>query len=166
MKEIKLTQNKVTLVDDEDFEYLNQFKWFAQKQPPNTYRVSRWEKRPYKNKTRRLIIMHRDILKIEDVLIEVDHKNGNPLDNQKFNLRVCNHTNNSRNVNKRSHNKSGFKGVIWYKPLNKWRASISFNKKFFHLGYYDDRIEAAKEYDKAALKHFGEFSKLNFKENS
>jgi len=88
-----------------------------------------------------------------------DHIDGDVLNNLETNLRECNHSTNAMNKGKQRNNTSGFKGVYFEK--NKWRAKIEINKKQVHLGYYSDKIEAAKAYNKAALKYHGEFSKIN-----
>lgn len=98
------------------------------------------------------------ILKIK----KIDHKNGNGLDNRLKNLRIATESENSRNQNKRRTNKSGFKGVSWGTRDNKWRSYITINGKFKSLGYYSSKEDAAKAYDKAAIKYFGEFAKTNY----
>ena len=83
MKKIKLTQNKYTLVDDEDFDYLNQFNWCAHKEKYNFYAVRT------DNKLKKCIRIHRVIMNCPDSKF-IDHKDGNGLNNQKENLRLCN----------------------------------------------------------------------------
>lgn len=157
MKEIKLTQGKMTLVDDEDFEKLNQFKWYAQKRP-NTWRVARniW----VENK-RTAILMHREIMNAPEHS-SVDHINGNPLDNCKENLRLCTHQQNMHNQ-KSAHknNKLGIKGVRWYRNAKKFRARITINGKVIHLGYFNVMGDADSAYRKAEEKYFGEFARCN-----
>jgi dTMP kinase len=82
MKEIELTQGKVALVDDDDFEELNQFKWHVKKDHNRAFYAARVTPRP----NRRLIFMHRQILKDIPEGMEVDHVNGNGLDNRRSNL--------------------------------------------------------------------------------
>lgn len=91
----------------------------------------------------------------------VDHINGNKADNRRSNLRICAQAENSRNVRTSKSNTSGYKGVWWHCQNKKWRASITLNGKPIHLGLYDDKIEAAKAYNKAAIRYHGEFAKLN-----
>lgn len=92
----------------------------------------------------------------------IDHKNGNTLDNRRENLRICTYSENNRNRKQiSSNNKSGYKGVSWDKQKNKWRTCLNINKKQKHIGFFNDIIEAAKAYNEAAIKYFGEFAKLN-----
>lgn len=95
-----------------------------------------------------------------DCLDDIDHIDGNPVNNQRDNLRPASRSQNQANRGKPKNNTSGFKGVSWHR--NKWQASIRVNYKPIHLGYFDDPIEAARTYDRAALKYFGKFANLNF----
>lgn len=151
-KEIILTQNKITIVDDEDFERLNKFKWHAHSTPHIFYAA-----RTFNNK---MIYMHRYIMKTEGKL-QVDHINGNPLDNRKSNLRIVTQKQNTRNSKMKNTNTSGYKGVYWYKRSKKWCTHIHVDGKTINLGYFDDKNDAAKVYNEAAIKYFGEFAKLN-----
>lgn len=92
---------------------------------------------------------------------QVDHINGDKLDNRKINLRVCTHSQNQINRGKQKNNTSGFKGVYPQKQSKKYRAKISVNGKEYHLGYFDCPIEAAKAYNAATLNYHEEFAKLN-----
>ena len=91
-----------------------------------------------------------------------DHINGDGLDNRKQNLRICTHAENLRNRRLGKNNTSGYKGVSWHKLHKLWYAHISHNKKLMSLGYFKDKEEAAKAYDRKAIELFGEFAKLNF----
>ena len=158
MKEIKLTQNKVVMVDDEDFEWLNQWKWHVQKDKNRWYAV--------RNDKMANVRMHRLILDLKSFKYDkriIDHKDNNGLNNQRHNLRICNNSQNQMNRNLTS--SSGYKGVSWHKLNNKWTAQVRFNKKNYHLGYFNDKREAALAYDKKATELFGEFAKTNFKFN-
>jgi hypothetical protein len=94
---------------------------------------------------------------------EIDHKDGNGLNNRKENLRPATHSQNMANRKKISKNTtSKFLGVHWREDVKKFRAYLSLNKKRFDLGHFHDEVEAAKAHDKAALAHFGEFARLNF----
>lgn len=108
----------------------------------------------------KLLYLHRVILNPVDGQM-VDHINHDKLDNRRSNLRICTNRQNTSNQQLRSKNTSGYKGVVWFKDRQKWRAGIKVNYKFKHLGYFDDILEAAKAYDVAARKYFGEFAKLN-----
>lgn len=91
----------------------------------------------------------------------VDHKNGNPLDNRRYNIRICNHSDNVHNSKIPVTNTSGYKGVIWDKERNRWKAQISLRGKTHKLGRYKNKIDAACAYNMAAIKHFGEFARIN-----
>ena len=88
---------------------------------------------------------------------EVDHKDGNPLNNQRDNLRPATHIENMRNVKLSVRNTSGCKGVSWNKALQKWKAYIRVNKKLIHLGYFDNYEEACRIREEAEIKYFEEF---------
>jgi hypothetical protein len=157
MRKIALTQNKFALVDDEDYLSLCKHKWYAAKYPCNYYAFG---KIITKNNVRLNIRMHRFILKPPPGK-QVDHINGNGLDNRRCNLRVCTNSENQQNRHKVCSN-SGFKGVSWDKNENKWRTKIGVKGKTIHIGYYDEKLDAAHAYDVAANSYFGVFAKLNF----
>jgi hypothetical protein len=87
----------------------------------------------------------------------VDHKDGNTLNNRKYNLRICSRSDNCKNNKLSKRNSSGAKGVYWEKRLEKWMAAIVSNRKFKNLGYYDDFEEAVKARKNAEEQYFGEF---------
>lgn len=157
-KEIKLTKGQVAIVDDEDYIKINQYKWCVYKKYNGKYYAKRGIK---VNKKSKSILMHRQILDYPDTE-EIDHINGNGLDNRKENIRICNRSQNKGNVNKYSNNLSGYKGVCWCKVKKRWRVTIQYIGKQTYLGYFDDIIEAAKIYDKKARELFGKFAKTNF----
>jgi len=104
--------------------------------------------------------MHRLILNVPENM-QVDHINGNGLDNRKNNLRVCTSIENMRNMPLRKDTISGFKGVFWDSQSNKWQAQIYAKKRRFFLGRYLIKTDAALAYNKAALKYHGEFARIN-----
>jgi hypothetical protein len=91
----------------------------------------------------------------------VDHINHNGLDNRWSNLRPCSVKENALNKIRYSNNTSGYKGVHFCKKHQKWSAYISKDKKRSHLGYFESAKEAAKAYDTAAKRLFGEYAALN-----
>ena len=157
MKEILLTQGKVALVDDEDYEYLMQWKWFANKKGSTFYAV----RSLHSNNVRKTIFMHRLITNNINTKMQTDHLNGNGLDNRKINLRICTTSQNSMNRGLQINNTTGFKGVNYDKFSNKFRAQIRVNNIYKNLGYYIDPKDAARAYNAAAIKLHGEFAKLN-----
>lgn len=94
--------------------------------------------------------------------MQVDHINGNTLDNRRCNLRICTSAENGRNRKPRKGGSSGYKGVCWNKPAQKWQARIMVGGKSISLGYFDDEVEAARAYDAAACEFHGDFARLNF----
>jgi hypothetical protein len=151
MKIIKLTQDKETIVDDEDYEHLNQWKWH--------YHSRNYAKRTVK-KTKSKIYLHRLIMKAE-INQKIDHINGNGLDNRKENLRIVNQSQNGQNRDKQINNTSGYKGVTWHKQCNKWLAQINHKGKHYSLGLFETKEAAAKAYNEAALTYFGEYARIN-----
>ena len=154
--EIPLTQGKVALVDDADLPIVGRYRWYAAKVRRGFYAA---RKSPQVDGVRSIIFMHRALL---PGVVEVDHKNGNGLDNRRLNLRPATTAQNQSNqrVQSRVGKKSSFKGVT--RTPYSWRASIRVNDRFIHLGCFDTEIEAAKVYDKAAKRHFGEYARINF----
>lgn len=165
MKEIKLSLGKVAIVDDEDFEMLNRFKWHACKSK-QTFYAERFE---YGNGSRIRIKMHRLLTGAKKNEL-VDHKDHNGLNNQKSNLRVCDYSQN--NANKAAYGVSKYRGVslkiVTYrsksgelKTYNYWKAEIFSDDKVRFLGYFKSEIEAARRYNEEAKKVHCEFANLN-----
>lgn len=146
MKKIPLTQGKSALVSDEDYEYLNQWKWCAQKIGRTFYAV-----RGSRNSHR---YMHRVIADKLGFKSQVDHINRDGLDNRRSNLRDTTQKQNLENTRVWGHNTSGYKGVCWYKPYSKWRARITHYGRTIHLGYFDNIEDAVKARKAAEKKYF------------
>ncbi len=153
MKQIKITQNKIALVDDADFEWLNQWKWHYR----NTGYAIR---RDYCGEKPRWVRMHRLIINAPKGM-EVDHKNGDKLDNRRSNLRIATHKDNCRNVPKRSNGKNIYKGVEKGSLAKSYSSRIKVNGERIYLGSFKTAETAAKAYNQASKKYFGEFGYLN-----
>ena len=160
MKKIELTRGLVTQMDDNDFEWLLAWEWRAHKQKDgNAYAMSG------------RILMHRLLVNAE-LGQYVDHIDGDGLNNQRDNLRLCSHLQNCRNRKKCVREPvlpgySHYAGVSsrsrWHKePKWVWMAGIYINGKYKLLGTFENELDAAKAYDNAALEFFGEFANLNF----
>lgn len=147
-----MTQNLFAKVDDDDYDYLNQWKWFAQKDKYTHYARRMLSS---KNKKRQTISMHSLLVNAN----RIDHKDGDGLNNQKENLRPATRSQNATNFKSR---KKKLKGIFWIEKTKKWRAIIGFNKTTIHLGYFENELDAAKAYDIKAKELFGEFAKTNF----
>lgn len=132
---------------DKQFSYLCRYKW--NKSDTGYARAlidGKWHK------------LHRLVMGAPKGL-QVDHINGDRLDNRKNNLRICDNGQNARNRDKQKNNTTGYKGV--YKRGLRYCAKLVVDGKQHHLGTYDTPKEAATAYNNGALKLFGEFAKLN-----
>lgn len=151
MKKISLTQGKVALVDDIDYEYLNQWKWCASRNSNTFYAQRRIRKDGGKWTT---TSMHQVLAKRLSFKHQADHINGNGLDNQRSNLRDSTNKQNQENRGVPNNNTSGCKGVHWYKRYSKWQSRICHNGERIHLGYFDSLEYAMKARLEAEDKYF------------
>ncbi len=156
MKVIEITRGLSAIVDDEDYDLVAHRRWQAKPAVRQVEGKTAWYAQAQFD--RRTVFMHRLILGAEKGQ-EVDHINGNGLDNRRANLRFCNRSQNSANT-RRDPPKSGFRGVYSDKRL--WAARISINGRRRSLGMFEDPADAARAYDAAAKEAFGEFATLNF----
>lgn len=162
---IPLTKGYVATIDIEDWDKVRPYKWQAQSSKRGVgvcASRTEHERQPYFGSVRKAktILMHVMLLGIKGA--DVDHRNGDRLDNRRHNLRSSTRSQNCANQKVRSTNTSGFKGVGWKKDMAAWAARICVNYRRFHLGYFSSAEEAARAYDTAAQQYFGEFAKLNF----
>lgn len=151
LEQIKLTNNKVALIDSEDYKLVSKYKWYCSNNCGKLYAV---------NKNKKVLYMHRLIISAPKGY-EVDHINGDGLDNRKSNLRLCSSSQNKYNQKISTINTSGFKGVTWNKNRNKWQSQIGCGKKYKYLGLFKDKHAAAKAYNEEASKLFGKFARVN-----
>jgi hypothetical protein len=154
MKQIPLSRGLFALVDDEDYEFLAQFKWNAFGRQSHVYASGR-----VGGKT---VFMHRLILGITESKVVCDHINGCGTDNRRCNIRPCSHAENMRNQSKIFRETSSiYKGVRFHKRDKKWLARIRCDYKEFHIGTFNDEKSAAIAYNNAAKALHGDFARLN-----
>ena len=159
-RKIHLTRGKFAIVDQDDFEKLQEYNWhLVEGNSQSQYAV-----RTVKSGIKRCrCAMHRVVTDAPAGLF-VDHINHNGLDNRRKNLRIVTPQQNSWNTRLgRYQGASKYKGVCWDKDKQLWRASIYIDNKLKHLGRFEDEKEAAAAYDRAAKEHRGEYAFLNFK---
>jgi hypothetical protein len=155
MLAIELTQNQFAIVDEEDYDFLNQYKWYADYQPGiygfyarrNLYLGVIDGKEKWKAIMMHRLIMERFLGRELERREVIDHINHDSLDNRRCNLRVASQRQNTQNRNEKSSSK--YPGVYWHNPTQKWHAQITINGKRKHLGLFVDEREAAKAYEEA-----------------
>ncbi|KKM72341.1 hypothetical protein LCGC14_1421440, partial [marine sediment metagenome] len=157
MKRIPLTQGMFAIVDDKNYEWLMQWKWFLHKGRNTNYARRHSRIRGKRGK----VYMHRQILNASPGVL-IDHKNDNGLDNREKNLRSCTPSQNIANSIGHKNGSSQFKGVSWSKNKRKWEAFIGYKNKKINLGVYSKEEDAAKAYDKKAKEIYGEFARANY----
>lgn len=143
-------------ISDQDFDLVSMYKWRSN----GRYAIaSVWLKDKRKYKT---VLMHRLIMDTPKGML-TDHRDGDTFNNQRENLRICTHAENSRNARIKITNNTGYRGVRFMKkcPNRPWVATIKAGVKQYHLGSFSTPEEAARVYNSAALTYHGEFAKLN-----
>lgn len=140
------------IIDNDDVDKCKDYKWSLTAYGYVTARVEG-----------KRTLLHNFVMNRNGSLkIQLDHKNRKPLDCRKSNLRICTCSENKYNIAIRTDNTSGFRGVYLDKRSNKWIAEIVANNQHYPLGRFDDKVEAARTRDRAALELHGEFAYLNF----
>lgn len=165
MKTIELHSRKYAglraLIDDEEFESLSKYHWLVLRG------AGKGSFYAYANAIvdgeKRQVSMSRMILGLPCGNVEVDHKDGNTLNNQKENLRTCSHSQNLMNQNKQGKiSASGYKGVSFHRKTGLWHARVHAAGKTYSFGYHKTPFEAARVRDREAIRIHGEFANLNF----
>jgi hypothetical protein len=158
MKIINLTKGMFEIVDDEKYDELNQYKWYAQSNGKGRFYAARKTSRKDIG-GRKIIYMHQQIMGFPKE--EIDHINGNSLDSREINMRICDRTHNNANSKTHCNNTSGFRGVSFDKQKQKWKASVQYNYQYITIGCFDKKEDAAEAYDQKAKELFGEFARCN-----
>jgi hypothetical protein len=161
MKKLFLTKEKYALVDDSDFELLSKYKWSCNgaDYARRTIHSGGEPGKIHSTRKTKKIFLHHEILGRPPKGMVTDHINRNPLDNRRVNLRFCTHSQNHANEEKHKNNTSGYRGVTFHQ--GKWRARIKHLGKWYHLGYFVNKKDAAISYNIGNKKFFGSFALLN-----
>lgn len=158
---MQLNRAKWTIVDLDEIEKLSKYSWYFANAPTGGYAaMDIWKD---KKVVKKQLGMHRFLMNCPKGM-EVDHIDGNTLDNRKRNLRICTHAENIRNVRLAKNNTSGYKGVVCYysKRLGlRYVAQIVFENKAHYLGTYNTAVDAALAYNYKAIELFGDFARTN-----
>ena len=162
-RKIFIGDGRYAIVEPTDYYWINNFQWYAYGEDNLIYALRTVISPHKKTKT---VCMHREIMNAPHGLL-VDHRNGKTLDNRRANLRLATHSQNMQNRGKRRIKASSrFVGVSFDKEHKLWRAYIRYQEKRIHLGRFDSETDAARAYDEAAKKYYGEFARLNFQEEA
>ena len=154
MKKIPLSNGMFAVVDDADYDFLNQWKWYY-------HRCGYARRNGRKNDAHKEKYMHRLIMKTPDGY-DTDHINDDKLNNQRDNLRVATKSQNHVKQKKRNGlTSSKFKGVSWNRRQKKWYSYVQISGKRVSIGYFRCENDAALAYNLMAATHHGQFARLN-----
>lgn len=159
VREIPLTQGKVALVDEEDYELVAGFSWSASKRARTMYANA--YVRGTGRAGRAMVYMHRIIMS-PPAGVEVDHIDGDGLNNTRANLRLCTRAQNHQNHHGTRSRITTYRGITFDGNTGTWVAQIQMDGRGYRLGTFDNAYDAACEYDIAASCMFGQFASLNF----
>lgn len=148
---IPLSKGFKTMVDNADFAELSKYKWHVAEGGGKHYAV-----RSVKTKGKVQTVRMSRLITGAPKGLQVDHINGDSLDNRRSNLRIVTILQNTRNRKKTKNKTSGYLGVTWYKSLNKWVAYVKINGKNISLGYHCCLRDAVKARNEGVKKHYGE----------
>lgn len=161
MRQMQITGGYTALVDEDDYERLSRYRWTADVRKSGVYAKRHIDKRWNGERMRIIIYLHMSVMGHPRGGKQIDHKDRNPLNNTKSNLRVCTPAENRRNSISWKTNKTGYRGVD-PRPSGRYGAYITHNYKNIFIGTYDTPEQAARAYDQKAIELFGEFANLNF----
>ncbi len=161
MRKIELTQGQFAVIDDDDYDRISSHKWYAKKNNVKCKVVYYAATNITILGKRTTIRMHQFILGSSPNGKEIDHADGNTLNNQKHNLRFCTRTQNLYNAIGSPYSATKHKGITFNNKSNMYRVRISINGKSTHIGCFKKIEDAICVYNNAALKYHGEFARLN-----
>jgi len=150
MKQLQLSKARFAMVDDDDFEWANQWKWYFDGQ----YAAREQHVGGGGERDSIKLYLHRELMQTPTGLV-TDHIDRDKLNNVRSNLRICTFSENINNGSRRVDNHSGYRGVTWHKQREYWYARIKYQGKCTFLGSFKDKNEAAKAYDKASREIYG-----------
>ena len=157
MREIPLTKGQVAFVDDADYERVAEHKWQA---VWCKFRRAYFAERQFSFRPRIRTKMHRFIMECSPGDgVQIDHINGNPLDNRRSNLRPVNHSQNQMNRRLDSSSLGGFPGVSFCLQTGRWKARLVLNGREMWLGRFADKESAIAAVVAAREEHFGEYAR-------